>query len=126
MACEDSEEFSRLRLAYKKSRCSQLLSRFGRLIPKNRSRIRLQRVSEGAGRPHIALFESVCSLRFLGQTVASIFFITQSRSDRLVGPHLPFSQVLYIREEPGTQRYNVGTDTPKLCATLACRCSAFQ
>jgi hypothetical protein len=52
MACEDSEKFSRLRLAYKKSRCSQLLSRFGRLIPKNRSRIRLQRVSEGAGSPN--------------------------------------------------------------------------
>ena len=23
----------------------------------------------------------------------------------------------YAREEAGTQRYNVGTDTPKLCAT---------
>jgi hypothetical protein len=28
-----------------------------------------------------------------------------------------FRKVLYVREEPGTQRYNVGTDTPKLCAT---------
>ena len=26
-------------------------------------------------------------------------------------------QLLYAREEAGTQRYNVGTDTPKLCAT---------
>ena len=23
----------------------------------------------------------------------------------------------YVREEAGTHRYNVGTDTPKLCAT---------
>jgi hypothetical protein len=23
----------------------------------------------------------------------------------------------HVREEAGTQRYNVGTDTPKLCAT---------
>jgi hypothetical protein len=30
---------------------------------------------------------------------------------------LLLSQVLYVREEAGTQRYNVGTDTPKLCAT---------
>jgi hypothetical protein len=27
------------------------------------------------------------------------------------------SQSLYVREEAGTQRYNVGTDTPKLFAT---------
>jgi hypothetical protein len=27
----------------------------------------------------------------------------------LLSPH-------YVREEAGTQRYNVGTDTPKLCA----------
>ena len=28
------------------------------------------------------------------------------------------SQTSYVREEAGTHRYNVGTDTPKLCATL--------
>jgi hypothetical protein len=38
MACEDA--------------VVKLLSRFGRLIQKNRSRIRLQRVSEGAGSPN--------------------------------------------------------------------------
>src|SRR5260221_4785688 len=27
------------------------------------------------------------------------------------------SKALYVREEAGTQRYNIGTDTPKLCAT---------
>src|SRR5262249_6303280 len=30
---------------------------------------------------------------------------------------LPLSQALYVRKDAGTQRYNVGTDTPKLCAT---------
>ena len=27
------------------------------------------------------------------------------------------SQTSYVREDAGTHRYNVGTDTPKLCAT---------
>jgi hypothetical protein len=33
----------------------------------------------------------------------------------LNGP--PPTAPLYVREEAGTQRYNVGIDTPKLCAT---------
>ena len=32
----------------------------------------------------------------------------------------------YVREEAGSQRYNVGTDTPKLCATSSGRVPAFR
>ena len=28
-----------------------------------------------------------------------------------------YPKPFYVREEAGTHRYNVGTDTPKLCAT---------
>jgi hypothetical protein len=38
-------------------------------------------------------------------------------TNRLGDLCLLLSQALYIRDEAGTQRYNVGTDTPKLCAT---------
>jgi hypothetical protein len=45
------------------------------------------------------------------------------RSSRRAGGNLPgsvidpLSQTPYVREEAGTQRYSVGTDTPKLFAT---------
>ena len=45
------------------------------------------------------------------------------RSSRRAGRNLPgsvidpLSQTAYVREEAGTQRYSVGTDTPKLLAT---------
>src|SRR5258708_29241768 len=42
----------------------------------------------------------------------------QFRHDKAASPNGPRAIAIhYLREEAGTHRYNVGTDTPKLCAT---------
>jgi hypothetical protein len=38
-------------------------------------------------------------------------------SNRFCSGNVQTYRALYVREEAGTHRYSVGTDTPKLCAT---------
>ena len=61
--------------------------------------------------------------RLMLSSVSPIMRFACLRSSRRTGENLPGSvidpllQTSYVREEAGTHRYNVGTDTPKLCAT---------